>query len=400
MSFNATVAGPSAYDTLYAGVDYSSLNWAEQKWVAWYVYWANPVIATGLLSFLMHEVCVYSVLVLNSILTLARLSTLAALSPGSSLMRFLTLENGNCNLPRFLLLKSNGNVPSRSCSLTLPSNFPLLVSHILISLSCSDAFLSDLVVPSYGRSSRNEDLPCSLPYMANHGLADFLLHVLWRPFPLCWYVDLTHPNKFFALTLVITSSPCSSPAFALQAHPQNSPQVLCTFRSCGWIRAPCWSYDPWIWYSWWLPHLVSLHRGPLHHVLLMGYHQALPSYRCSQWLRYVFVQFTLNSVFDPFLDFPWSLQHILPFWSGAEHHDFHHMAFTNNYSTSFRWWDRIFGTDDKYLVYREKVKAAKAKSANQKDFQLAEQQLMDEVLAEGLKSEQELEARLKKAKAQ
>jgi methylsterol monooxygenase len=30
-----------------------------------------------------------------------------------------------------------------------------------------------------------------------------------------------------------------------------------------------------------------------------------------------------------FIDFPWSLHNILPFWSGAEHHDFHHMAFTN-----------------------------------------------------------------------
>lgn len=28
-------------------------------------------------------------------------------------------------------------------------------------------------------------------------------------------------------------------------------------------------------------------------------------------------------------DFPWSLHHIFPLWSGADHHDFHHMAFTN-----------------------------------------------------------------------
>ncbi|KAI9462607.1 hypothetical protein F5148DRAFT_1276568 [Russula earlei] len=57
-------------------------------------------------------------------------------------------------------------------------------------------------------------------------------------------------------------------------------------------------------------------------------------------------------------DFPWSLQHIVPFWSGAEHHDFHHMAFVNNFSTSFRWWDRILGTDDKYRTYRERMRAA------------------------------------------
>ena len=58
------------------------------------------------------------------------------------------------------------------------------------------------------------------------------------------------------------------------------------------------------------------------------------------------------------------LHNILPFWSGAEHHDFHHMAFTNNFSTSFRWWDRIFGTDAKYRAYRARVDAAKKAMKN------------------------------------
>ncbi|KAH7103505.1 hypothetical protein BKA62DRAFT_670595, partial [Auriculariales sp. MPI-PUGE-AT-0066] len=42
-------------------------------------------------------------------------------------------------------------------------------------------------------------------------------------------------------------------------------------------------------------------------------------------------------------DFPWSLHNWFPLWSGAEHHDYHHMAFTNNFSTSFRYLDYIFG---------------------------------------------------------
>ncbi|KAJ1926297.1 C-4 sterol methyl oxidase [Tieghemiomyces parasiticus] len=62
-------------------------------------------------------------------------------------------------------------------------------------------------------------------------------------------------------------------------------------------------------------------------------------------------------------DFPWSLRHWLPFWSGAEHHDYHHMAFVNNYSTSFRWWDYLCGTDLKYRAWRKehdhKLAAAK-----------------------------------------
>ncbi|KAF8968216.1 C-4 sterol methyl oxidase [Entomortierella lignicola] len=53
-------------------------------------------------------------------------------------------------------------------------------------------------------------------------------------------------------------------------------------------------------------------------------------------------------------DFPWSTHNWLPGWSGSEHHDYHHMAFTNNFSTSFRWWDHIFGTNKKYLAYKKR----------------------------------------------
>jgi len=58
-------------------------------------------------------------------------------------------------------------------------------------------------------------------------------------------------------------------------------------------------------------------------------------------------------------DFPWSLPHIIPFWSGADHHDFHHQTFTNCFSTSFRVWDYLLGTDKNYHAARAK-KAAEA----------------------------------------
>ena len=67
-------------------------------------------------------------------------------------------------------------------------------------------------------------------------------------------------------------------------------------------------------------------------------------------------------------DFPWSLQHILPFWAGADHHDFHHMAFNNNFATSFRWCDRIAGTDDRYLAYKARVAAAKKAGLSMKEL--------------------------------
>lgn len=83
------------------------------------------------------------------------------------------------------------------------------------------------------------------------------------------------------------------------------------------------------------------------------------------------------------------MQHIIPFWSGAEHHDFHHMAFTNNFSTSFRWCDRIFGTDDKYREYRARITAQKAamKGKSKAEREEAERNLIAEIEAEGLRAE-------------
>eukprot|EP01117_Protostelium_nocturnum_P005688 TRINITY_DN2051_c0_g1_i1.p1 TRINITY_DN2051_c0_g1~~TRINITY_DN2051_c0_g1_i1.p1 ORF type:complete len:295 (-),score=81.05 TRINITY_DN2051_c0_g1_i1:79-963(-) len=58
-------------------------------------------------------------------------------------------------------------------------------------------------------------------------------------------------------------------------------------------------------------------------------------------------------------EFPISLKTIIPFWSGSDHHDFHHQAFLNCYSTSFRWWDHFLGTDTKYHAFRAKQQEEK-----------------------------------------
>jgi methylsterol monooxygenase len=84
-------------------------------------------------------------------------------------------------------------------------------------------------------------------------------------------------------------------------------------------------------------------------------------------------------------DFPWSLRHFLPFWAGADHHDFHHMAFVNCFSTSFRWWDYCLGTDNKYHAYKERVASAKAG-----DRAAVEASEMKKVEADGIAAEREV----------
>ena len=90
-------------------------------------------------------------------------------------------------------------------------------------------------------------------------------------------------------------------------------------------------------------------------------------------------------------DFPWSLQHILPFWSGAEHHDFHHMAFVNNFSTSFRWCDHLFGTDTKYQEYRKRITEMKKLNLTKEEFDAMERKRIDAAEQEGLRAEAEVE---------
>ena len=74
MSFNATSTSSSIFhkysaQELYTGTDFSSLSWVERQWVNWYLLIGDPVIATGLASFLLHEVCMHSMPVGDPILT-------------------------------------------------------------------------------------------------------------------------------------------------------------------------------------------------------------------------------------------------------------------------------------------------------------------------------------------
>ena len=61
------------------------------------------------------------------------------------------------------------------------------------------------------------------------------------------------------------------------------------------------------------------------------------------------------------------------------------MAFVNNYSTSFRWCDRLFGTDGKYREYRRLMAASKAamKGKSKAEQEAAERKLIAEMEAEG-----------------
>ena len=43
--------------------------------------------------------------------------------------------------------------------------------------------------------------------------------------------------------------------------------------------------------------------------------------------------------------------HYILFFLGVRFHDFHHKNFNGNYSSSFQWWDWLFGTDRQYKEF-------------------------------------------------
>ncbi|XP_071943484.1 methylsterol monooxygenase 1-like isoform X1 [Antedon mediterranea] len=55
----------------------------------------------------------------------------------------------------------------------------------------------------------------------------------------------------------------------------------------------------------------------------------------------------------------WNPLHLLPFYGGAEYHDFHHMNFHGNYAPTFTWWDRICGTHVPYQEHKKNKLANK-----------------------------------------
>ena len=64
----------------------------------------------------------------------------------------------------------------------------------------------------------------------------------------------------------------------------------------------------------------------------------------------------------------------------------------NNFATSFRWCDRLAGTDKKYLAYRARLNAAKKAGMSQQEYQKMEQQLNEQAEREGVEAEKVAEA--------
>jgi len=144
-------------------------------------------------------------------------------------------------------------------------------------------------------------------------------------------------------------------------------------------------------YFYWIHRL--LHYGPFYkHIHKVHHHHAAPFGIAAEYAHPVETMFLgIGTVLGPVLlathlftvwawlvvrlfqtvevhsgyNFPWSLNNWIPFWGGAEFHDYHHMAFTGNYASTFTWWDKIFGTDAGYHAWKKSTAAEASKEPGQ-----------------------------------
>ncbi|KAJ7207947.1 hypothetical protein GGX14DRAFT_634537 [Mycena pura] len=324
MTVNATTTSMAS---LYDSADLTSLSWLEQRWVAWYLYFDDPVLATGLMTFLVHEIVYFGRcipwIIVDAIPYFRRWKLQASKVPTPQ-------EQWEC------------------CK-------QVLISHFLVELPVIWFFHP--MAEMFGMSTYQLTFP-ALPQMALQLLFFFVFEDMFHYFahqalhygPLYKHIHKLH-HKYSA-------------PFGLAAEYAHPAEVA--ILGMGTISGPL---------------LYCYLTGDLHIITI-----------------YTWISLRLFQAIDAHsgYDFPWSLQHIVPFWSGADHHDFHHMAFTNNFSTSFRWWDRLFGTDDKYRAYKKRVAAMK--NATKEQRAQMEKVLLAEVEADGLRAEAEVVRNAEKVK--
>jgi len=326
-TFNVTAS--TVYDAMYPGIDFSSLNWFEQQWAAWYVWWGNPTVATGLLTFFVHEITYFG-----------------------RCLPWVMMDA----IPYFHRWKLQPKkIPSpqeqwECTKLVLFSHFTSELPAIWFFHPVADALgLQTYQVPFPTLKVMTLQI---LLFFVLEDLYHFVAHQM-----LHWPLLYKHIHKLHHK---------HSAPFGLAAEFAHPAEVA--ILAIGTIGAP-------LLYCYLRP---DLHLMTVQIWIVLRLFQAIDAHSGY--------------------DLPWSLRHFIPFWSGAEHHDFHHMAFTNNFSTSFRWWDRIFGTDKKYLEYRARIAAHKKamKGASKEEMLVIEEKLNAEVEAEGLRAEAEVEGRASK----
>lgn len=71
------------------------------------------------------------------------------------------------------------------------------------------------------------------------------------------------------------------------------------------------------------------------------------------WLWMMMRQFEAIDIHSGY-ELPWNMNRLFRFYAGTEHHDFHHHMFSGNFSSTFTWCDKLYGTSLGYDLFQQK----------------------------------------------
>ncbi|KAG0147467.1 hypothetical protein CROQUDRAFT_656029 [Cronartium quercuum f. sp. fusiforme G11] len=290
---NASTTGSD----LYAGVDLSSLNYPEQLWVKWYLWFGNPVIATGVMSFLLHEIFYF----------------------------------GRC-IPWMIIgqIRAFDKYKLQQAKVTTAADQWKCTKYVLsthFTVQLPQIWSFHPIAEYFGMATHTVPFP-SWTTMAYQIAIFFVFEDCFH----YWAHRALHQGQLYKKIHKLHHE--FSAPFGLAAEYAHPLEIL--ILGMGTIAGPL------LW--------CLFTKGNLH-VMTM----------------YIWIILRLFQAVDAHsgYDFPWSLRHIVPFWSGADHHDYHHEKFVGCYSTSFRWMDHLFGTDKAYKEYRKKQELQKNKGSKE-----------------------------------
>jgi len=292
-STNAT-SSSAAFSHLYKdGLDFASLSLAEQYWAKWYIMIGDPVLATGIMAFLLHEIFYFG-----------------------RCVPWMIIDQ----IPYFRKWKlQEEKMPTAAeqweCTKLV------LITHFTVQLP--EIWLFHPLAEYFGMATHQVPFPKWTTMAAQIALF-FVLEDTWH----YWAHRTMHVYPILYKRIHKLHHKFSAP-FGLAAEYAHPVEIF--VLGIGTIGGPL----LWCWLS----------NGNLHLVTM-----------------YLWIILRLFQAVDAHsgYDFPLSLRHFVPFWAGADHHDFHHMNFLGCYSTSFRWWDSMMKTDVSYHNYSEKKAAARA----------------------------------------
>ncbi|PIG87433.1 C-4 methylsterol oxidase [Aspergillus arachidicola] len=300
---NSTVLSPGTYWDQYQNITKSNihLSVAERLWVTWYAWVQNDVLATGIMSFAIHELFYF----------------------GRALPWVFIDSLGFSGDTRFKVKVPSLREQWDCAKFVLLSHFTVELPQIWY-VPTLDGGVFDLMFASRARLSSNGSSRLFHPMAQFCGLSTSI------PFPSLW-------TMAYQIAIFFVMEDTWHYFFHRALH--WGPLYKAIHKIHHQYSAPF--------------GLAAEYASPIE-VMILGFGTvSSPILWCALTgnlhilTMYVWIVLRLFQAIDAHsgYEFPWSLHHLLPFWAGADHHDLHHEKFIGNYASSFRWWDYLLDTE-------------------------------------------------------